>query len=94
MSSLAYLKTLDVDYIKIDQSFISRLANSDTDQAIVTCMIDLCHNLHKQVIAEGVETAEQAVLLLNMGCDQAQGYFFSKPVPAGDLRLSDKMGAA
>ena len=94
MSSLAYLKTLDVDYIKIDRSFISRLENSDTDQAIVTCMIDLCRNLHKQVIAEGVETAEQAELLLNMGCDQAQGYFFSKPVPAGDLRLSDKLGAA
>jgi diguanylate cyclase (GGDEF)-like protein len=94
MSSLAYLKTLDVDYIKIDRSFISKLENSDTDQAIVTCMIDLCRNLHKQVIAEGVETAEQAELLLSMGCDQAQGYFFSKPVPAGDLRLRDKMGAA
>ncbi len=94
MSSLAYLKTLDVDYIKIDRSFISRLENSDTDQAIVTCMIDLCRNLHKQVIAEGVETAEQAELLLNMGCDQAQGYFFSKPVPAGDLKLSDNLGAA
>lgn len=91
---IRYLKTLDVDYIKIDRSFISRLESSDTDQAIVTCMIDLCRNLHKQVIAEGVETAEQAELLLNMGCDQAQGYFFSKPVPAGDLRLSDTLGAA
>lgn len=94
MSSLAYLKTLDVDYIKIDRSFISRLESSDTDQAIVTCMIDLCRNLHKQVIAEGVETAEQAELLLNMGCDQAQGFYFSKPVPAGDLRLSDTLGVA
>jgi diguanylate cyclase (GGDEF)-like protein len=94
MSSLAHLKSLDVDYIKIDRSFISRMEHSETDQAIVTCMIDLCHNLQKQVIAEGVETAEQAAMLLKMGCNQAQGYFFSRPVPAENLRLTEKLGMA
>jgi diguanylate cyclase (GGDEF)-like protein len=94
MSSLAHLKSLDVEYIKIDRSFISRLEHSETDQAIVACMIDLCHNLQKQVIAEGVETAEQAAMLLKMGCNQAQGYIFSRPVPAENLRLTEKLGMA
>jgi EAL domain-containing protein (putative c-di-GMP-specific phosphodiesterase class I) len=94
MSSLAHLKSLDVDYIKIDRSFISRIENSETDQAIVTCMIELCRNLQKEVVAEGVETAEQAAMLARMGCNQAQGYFFSKPVPAENLRLSEPFTTA
>ncbi|MFJ8064733.1 EAL domain-containing protein [Psychrobacillus sp. NPDC096426] len=84
-SSLNYLKNFPIDYIKIDKSFVSELMNSEKDAVIVNAIITLAHNLHKEVIAEGVETKEQLEFLKNHQCDITQGYFFSKPLPAGEI---------
>ncbi len=81
-SSLSYLKNFPVDYLKIDRSFIAPLGKSPEDTALVAGIINLVHALGLEVTAEGVETAEQAEQLQNMGCDLAQGYYFSKPLPA------------
>ncbi len=80
-SSLSYLKQLPVDKLKIDQSFIAELGDKATI-AIVRSIISLAHGLNLQVIAEGVETREQRDWLRQAGCDQAQGYFYSQPLPA------------
>ncbi len=84
-SSLAYLHTLPVQEVKIDQRFVQRLASPDGDPGIVKAIIDLGHNLGLTVVAEGVEdrlTWEQLMLL---GCDEAQGYHLSRPIPERDL---------
>jgi diguanylate cyclase (GGDEF)-like protein/PAS domain S-box-containing protein len=81
-SSLSYLKRLPADAIKIDQSFVKGLGEDLEDTAVVRMIIELAHTLGLEVIAEGVETEEQATLLNEMGCDFAQGYHFSKPLPA------------
>jgi diguanylate cyclase (GGDEF)-like protein/PAS domain S-box-containing protein len=81
-SSLSYLKRLPADAIKIDQSFVKGLGEDVDDTAVVRMIIELAHTLSLEVIAEGVETEEQATLLKEMGCDFAQGYHFSKPLPA------------
>lgn len=80
-SSLSYLKRMAIDKLKVDQSFVADLATSADDKAIVRTIIQLGHSLQLTVIAEGVENAEQLALLKKYGCDEAQGYFFSKPVP-------------
>jgi predicted signal transduction protein with EAL and GGDEF domain len=80
-SSLSYLKRLPADAIKIDQSFVKGLGEDVEDTAVVRMIIELAHTLSLEVIAEGVETEEQADLLKEMGCDFAQGYHFSKPLP-------------
>lgn len=82
-ASLSYLQEYDFDFIKIDKSFISKITNDATQQAIVKAILDLAKALEMQVIAEGIETQEQATLLLKMGCKYAQGYWFGRPV-AGD----------
>jgi EAL domain-containing protein (putative c-di-GMP-specific phosphodiesterase class I) len=84
-SSLTYLKRFPVDCIKIDQSFVAGVAADAYDAAIVQSVIDLAHAVGLSVVAEGVETPEQLARLRQMGCDQAQGYLFSKPRPAQDL---------
>ena len=84
-SSLAYLKQLPVDELKIDKSFIMDMLEDQDDLVIVRSIIDLAHNLGLQVVAEGVETSETNARLRTMGCDVAQGYFFSKPLPADEL---------
>lgn len=84
-SSLNYLKNFPIDYIKIDKSFVSELVNGDSDAIIVIAIITLAHNLHKEVIAEGVETQEQLDFLKRHNCDITQGYFFSKPLPAEEI---------
>ena len=84
-SSLNYLKNFPIDYIKIDKSFISELMNDPNDAIIVNAIITLAHNLHKEVIAEGVETKEQLDFLTNHQCDITQGYFFSKPLPIKEI---------
>ncbi|WP_255452316.1 EAL domain-containing protein [Sporosarcina sp. ANT_H38] len=81
-SSLNYLKNFPIDYIKIDKSFVSELMNDPNDAIIVNAIISLAHNLHKEVIAEGVETKEQLDFLTAHQCDITQGYFFSKPLTA------------
>jgi EAL domain-containing protein (putative c-di-GMP-specific phosphodiesterase class I) len=81
-SSLSYLNEFDIDYIKIDRSFVKNL-HGDSDQLILCeAIIVMAHKLGIQVVAEGVETTEQRDLLQQAGCDYAQGYLFSPPIPA------------
>lgn len=84
-SSLAYIKHLPVNEIKIDKSFVLGMGTDDRDRAIVRSVSDLGHNLGLRVVAEGVETAESLDTLRALGCDVVQGYFVSRPLPAGEL---------
>lgn len=84
-SSLTYLRTLPVDIIKIDQSFVRNMLNDAGDRAIVESVIFLAQRFSYPVLAEGVETVEQAQTLQRMGCDYAQGYGFGRPMPAGEV---------
>jgi diguanylate cyclase (GGDEF)-like protein len=81
-SSLSYLKSFKIHKIKIDRSFVEHLTETTEDQAIINAVIDLSRNLGFQTIAEGVETVEQLAYLQNQGCNEIQGYYFSKPLPA------------
>ena len=82
-SSLAHLKRLPVDELKIDKSFVQNLCGTATDDmVIVRSTIELGHNMGLVVIAEGVETSESLQILKSMGCDMAQGFFMSPPLPA------------
>lgn len=85
-SSLGYLKTLPIDVLKIDRSFIRDLTNSPDDSAMVSAILTLAHNLNLEVVAEGVETEEQLAVLRTMKCDEWQGYLCSKPVAADSLK--------
>ena len=84
-SSLSYLKNLPIDTLKIDRTFIEYINHNPQDQAIVTSLINLSHSLNLIVIAEGAETSEQVDLLRSLGCDQVQGYFFHKALPAEQI---------
>jgi diguanylate cyclase (GGDEF)-like protein/PAS domain S-box-containing protein len=84
-SSLSYLKKFDIDYVKIDRSFISNLTPDSQDMALCEAMIVMAHALDIKVIAEGIETEEQHRLLSAMECDYAQGYLYSRPVPAEEF---------
>lgn len=84
-SSLAYLKHFDIDYLKIDKSFVSNLQPGSADLALCEAMIVMAHKLGIRVVAEGVETEEQKNLLIGAGCDFGQGYLFGRPVPARDF---------
>jgi diguanylate cyclase (GGDEF)-like protein/PAS domain S-box-containing protein len=85
-SSLSYLKTFPIDSLKIDKSFVRDIANSKGDENIATAILLMAHNLGLSVIAEGVETQEQLDLLHKYKCDRAQGYLFSKPLPAEEFK--------
>jgi diguanylate cyclase (GGDEF)-like protein len=84
-SSLAYLKRLPVDEIKIDKSFITQLTPSSDDAIIVRSTVDMAANLGLTVLAEGVESAATMQYLRSIGCQAGQGYFMSRPLPAGDV---------
>ncbi|MFZ6745177.1 putative bifunctional diguanylate cyclase/phosphodiesterase [Undibacterium sp. JH2W] len=84
-SSLAYLKRLPVHELKIDKSFVLKMETDIDDTKIVKSTIDLGHNMGLRVVAEGVENLEVMQLLKELGCDQAQGYYISKPMPSADL---------
>ena len=81
-SSLIYLKQLPVDEIKIDKSFVIDMMENNEDLVIVRSTIDLAHNMGRQVVAEGVESEEVLNLLIELGCDMAQGYYISRPITA------------
>ena len=81
-SSLGYLKRFPIDVLKIDKSFVDDVTTNANDAAIALSVISLAHNLNMRVIAEGVETRAQMEFLAQRGCDEMQGYYFSRPVPA------------
>ena len=84
-SSLAYVKRVPVDEIKIDTTFVLDMAVNENDSAIVRSIVDLAHNLGISVVAEGVENRETWDLLLELGCDLAQGFYVSRALPADAL---------
>lgn len=90
-SSLNYLRRFPVDSLKIDQSFIRDVVVDPSGASVVTSIIDIAHNLRLTAIAEGVETQEQLDFLITSGCDQMQGFLFSKPVAADEFaKLLDR----
>ncbi len=94
-SSLAYLKKLPVSEVKIDKSFVKDMINNDNSAVIVKAIIDLGHNLSLNVVGEGVENKKTASRLKELGCDELQGHYFSKPLSSDDffkLRLKKKKG--
>ena len=94
-SSLSYLKKFDIDYLKIDQSFVRGLTPTSSDMALCEAIIVMAHKLDMKVIAEGIETEDQRDLLVKAKCDYGQGYLFSRPLPAdGFEALLNKMNPA
>jgi EAL domain-containing protein (putative c-di-GMP-specific phosphodiesterase class I) len=87
-SSLNYLKSLPIDKLKIDQSFIRECPNDINSNTLVRTIIIMAHLLKLKVIAEGVETEEQVSFLLGQGCKEAQGYLFSKPLPVSEFETN------
>jgi diguanylate cyclase (GGDEF)-like protein len=93
-SSLSYLKHFAVDALKIDRTFVRDLPHDRGDAAIVTAVVALGHAMGLRVVAEGVETAEQVAVVKRLGCDEMQGFYFSKPLPPENLEryLRDASG--
>ena len=87
-ASLTHLKGFAIDALKIDQSFVRDLASHEDGASILTAMIGMGKNLNMQVVAKGIETREQLEILQRHGCPQAQGFYFSRPVPAVELGQS------
>jgi EAL domain-containing protein (putative c-di-GMP-specific phosphodiesterase class I) len=84
-SSLSYLQKFELDYLKIDQSFVRHLIPHSTDLALCKAIIVMAHELGMKVIAEGVETEQQRDLLAAAGCDYGQGFWFARPMSAEDF---------
>ncbi|MES2149148.1 MAG: EAL domain-containing protein [Pseudomonadota bacterium] len=93
-SSLSYLKRFPIDTLKIDKSFVDDVTDNPADAAIALSVISLGHNLNMKVLAEGVETRAQLEFLRAHGCDEMQGYYYSRPLPAAQFTdlLSEKRG--
>jgi len=90
-SSLAVLQHLPVDLLKIDRSFVAQISASRQSLELVRAMLTVCRALGLQAVAEGVETQEQHALLVAQGCDYAQGYLYSRPVPASQaMELAER----
>lgn len=81
-SSLNYLKRFPVNVLKIDKTFVDDMSKRAEDAAIVATIVNISHHMHMRVVAEGVESAEQVRMLRDQGCEEIQGYFFSRPLPA------------
>jgi EAL domain-containing protein (putative c-di-GMP-specific phosphodiesterase class I) len=86
-SSLAYLKKFPIKQLKIDHSFVRDVSTDTDDAAIVRAVVTMGHGLNLEVVAEGVETAEQLAFLREVGCDAVQGYFFREPALPQDLEF-------
>jgi len=85
-SSLEYLQKFPVEYIKIDRAFIKDMMTNLSDQAIVRAIIAIANSMNRRIIAEGIEKAEEAALLKQMGCHEIQGYYLSKPISATETQ--------
>jgi EAL domain-containing protein (putative c-di-GMP-specific phosphodiesterase class I) len=92
-SSLSYLSRFPLDELKIDRSFIMQIKGADDRAAIVTAIIAMAHSLGLTVVAEGIETEPQLAFLEAQGCDEYQGYYKSKPLPAADFTQRFLAGA-
>jgi EAL domain-containing protein (putative c-di-GMP-specific phosphodiesterase class I) len=84
-SSLSYLQRFPLDILKVDRMFVETLGSNAESEKIVSAVINLAHALGLQVVAEGVETTQQLQILRSLGCDLAQGFLFSRPLPAGEV---------
>src|SRR4029079_14411666 len=100
-SSLSHVHQLSLDKIKIDRAFVRNIETQENVRNIVKTVIDLCRNLKFDCVVEGVETAEQADIIGELGCSTMQGYFFAKPMPQGEVdafiaehRMSEKSKVA
>lgn len=91
-SSLNYLKQFPVDNLKVDRSFVQNLPDNNEDAQITRTIIAMAHNLGLGVIAEGVENAEQLAFLAQLQCEEVQGFYFAKPVPAADFSNANSVG--
>ncbi len=87
-ASLTHLRRLPLTFVKIDRSFVQGLGTNDEDARIVAAVIDLAGNLGLRSIAEGVETSDQLRRLRELGCDQAQGYLFARPLPPAEVPVA------
>jgi EAL domain-containing protein (putative c-di-GMP-specific phosphodiesterase class I) len=90
-SSLSYLRKLKVDSLKIDQSFVSEITTTPDNSTLVSAIIGMGRSLGLKVVAEGVESADTLAFLKAQNCDEAQGYFFSRPIPATQFAKLQKM---
>ncbi|NWA27282.1 bifunctional diguanylate cyclase/phosphodiesterase [Pseudomonas gingeri] len=93
-SSFVHLNSLPIALLKVDKSFVGGMELREENRKLVHAMVNLAHNLHLEVVAEGVETPEQLALLREFGCDQVQGYLISKPLPLAELVEYLTFGAA
>ncbi len=84
-SSLSYLRKFEIDYLKIDRSFVANMEDNEQDIVLCKSIIQMAHGLGIKVVAEGIETEKQRLILLNAGCDYGQGYYFSKPLTVSDF---------
>ena len=84
-SSLSYLKRFAIDTIKIDRSFVSGIPHNADEVAITSATVVMAQNLKRRVIAEGIETEEQAAFLKQLGCEMGQGYYYSRPLPSAEI---------
>jgi EAL domain-containing protein (putative c-di-GMP-specific phosphodiesterase class I) len=84
-SALSYLKKFQIDFIKIDQSFVKNLETDSYNKILCETIISMAHKLGKKVIAEGIETEQQKAFLIGANCDYGQGYLFSKPISSDEL---------